>query len=91
MLTVLAMTARIGYSQTCLDSTDTRTAIKAIYTLQSCETDKYLCDSDNAILRSENVIWQAKYSGMERTKDSMAFELNNCTVDFKKAVISDQK
>ena len=58
-----------------------RNAVKQFYTLQSCETDRNLADSQNAVLRSDNAIWRAKYESKSNLADSTAYLLNNSIRD----------
>lgn len=75
------MTAQLITAQTFADSSGIRTDIKAYLTLKMVETDRNLCDSQNAVLRSDNAIWRAKYESKSKLADSTAYLLNNSIQD----------
>ena len=58
-----------------------RNAVKTHYTLEQVSVDDSLCNAQNAVLRSDNDIWRAKYESKSNLADSTAYLLNNSIQD----------
>lgn len=71
------------FSQTCCDSSQKNTAINGIVERNQFKTDLVICDSQNTVLRNENLVLTNLNKRSEQRFDSVAFIANNEIQDKK--------